>query len=153
MSTCCPERSHVFANRSAWGGTLFQFVFPRACAQYEVSESLQVRAERQEPLALSVQLEHLAHSGRPLGSARPRNGRSASRFRFWWSPSPAHAQCGATPRAPCLLVGRAQRPPQQVGRRVWLRRRGIECCSPSMEVEQQARCLFRISSIRRISAS
>ena len=79
-------------------------VLPRACAQYEVSESLQVRAERQEPLALSVQLEDLAHSGRPLGSARPRRGWSASRLRFWWSPSPAHVQCGATLRAPCLLL-------------------------------------------------
>ena len=50
-----------------------------------------------------------------------------------WSLSPANTQCGGTARAPRLLFAGVQRPSDNVGRRVMLRRRCIEPCGASIE--------------------
>ena len=127
LSAFCPERPHVFWSRCAWEERLFQ-CFPRACAQCQAGVALQVRAERQEPLALSVQQEHLAHSGRPLGSARPRRGWSASRLCFLVEPLGRPCAVWSHAAAFMFASAGAQRPPRHVGRRVRLRRRGVEPC-------------------------
>ena len=110
------------------------FLLPRIGAQYQLGLVAQFRAKAQEPLALPVQLEHLAHRGRPLRSARPRRGWSESRLHLWSSPSPASVQRRATPRLPCLLFAVCSHRLAKLAV-IRVRRRGIECCGPSMEGE------------------
>ena len=135
MSTCCPERSHAFASRSAREETLFQFVLSTGLRPVSGKCSLASQSRK-------------AGAPRPVGAVgASRTQRSAAwereasegleRVAFAFLVEPLARPCPVWSHAAgsMFAFGRAQRPPQHVGRRVRLRRRGIECCSPSMEGE------------------
>ena len=96
---CC-RSAHVVLNGHTSLGAVAHgkrgcFILSRACAQRQAGVALQVRAERQEP-PRPVGAAGAARTERSAAWEREAwRGWSASRFRFWWSPSAGHVQCRA----------------------------------------------------------
>ena len=105
---------------------------PRIYSPYPLILTLKITAEGKEPLACRLQLQQLAYTFRPMRIPTPRNGCNlcvhpvveplARQYPVW--------RHGA---GSMFAFAGVQRPSDNVGRRVMLRRRRIEPCGASIE--------------------
>ena len=107
---------------------------PRTYSQDQLFVTLQVTAEGKEPLALPLQLQQLAHTFVPMRSPTPRSGCSLC-FPSVVEPLARQYPVWRHGAGSMFAFAGVQRPSDNVGRRVMLRRRCIEPCGASIEGE------------------